>query len=121
MSMKLESEIKLVGPAPRALEGWRIGYARISTADQELRLQEDALQAAGCQKIYKDVASGKSPERPAVDGALRFLREGDTVVVDKVDRLGRSLKHPIETLLKLEEPKTQFRSLSESIDTSTAA
>lgn len=96
-----------------------IGYGRVSTADQSLDLQLDALKDVGCQKIFQDVASGARSDRPGLDEAMAYLREGDTLVVWKLDRLGRSLKHLIEVLTRLNEEKKAFRSLQESLDTST--
>ncbi len=97
-----------------------IGYARVSTDDQKLDLQTDALTAAGCDRIFFDVASGKVDQRPGLADAISHLREGDTLVVWKLDRLGRSLKHLIDTTIWLGANNIQFRSLTESIDTSTS-
>jgi DNA invertase Pin-like site-specific DNA recombinase len=94
-----------------------IGYARVSTADQSLDLQTDALKQAGCGKLYEDTESGAKAERAGLSSALDMLREGDTLVVWKLDRLGRSLKHLIETVKTLEERGVGFRSLQENIDT----
>jgi DNA invertase Pin-like site-specific DNA recombinase len=80
-----------------------VGYARISTQDQNLDLQKDALLKIGCQKIYEDIASGAKSSRTGLDEALAYLREGDTLVVWKLDRLGRSLKHLIEVVTSLHE------------------
>lgn len=96
-----------------------IGYARVSTADQSLHLQKDALTAAGCQEIYEDTASGAKSARPGLEKALARLREGDTLVVWKLDRLGRSLKHLIESVQALESRGVGFRSLQDNIDTTT--
>ena len=98
-----------------------IGYARVSTPDQYLRMQEDALKSAGCKDIYKDVASGAKTARPGLDDALSHLRAGDTLVVWKLDRLGRSLPHLIETVKKLNDEKIGFKSLQENIDTTTSS
>ena len=80
-----------------------VGYARVSTADQKLDLQLDALRAAGCERLQTDVASGASTARLGLDEACRYLRPGDTLVVWKLDRLGRSLPHLIETIKALDE------------------
>src|SRR5919112_6351029 len=98
-----------------------IGYPRISTADQSLNLQRDALLAAGCPEIrvYTDIASGAKADRPGLEAALHDLREGDTLVVWKLDRLGHSLKHLIETVHALDARGVGFKSLQEHIDTTT--
>ena len=98
----------------------KIGYARVSTADQHLRMQEDALKSAGCEEIYSDVISGVKSQRPGLDKALNYAREGDTIVVWKLDRLGRSIQHLIQTITWLIEKKIGFKSLQENIDTSTS-
>jgi DNA invertase Pin-like site-specific DNA recombinase len=90
-----------------------IGYARISTLDQTLALQQDALTAAGCEQLYTDTASGSVTERPGLSQALSHLRAGDTLVVWRLDRLGRSLPHLIETVRQLQERGIGFRSLQE--------
>ena len=95
----------------------RIGYARISTQEQNLDLQKDALRRAGCKKIIEDVASGKTENRPGLDHVRELLREGDVLVVWRLDRLGRSLKHLIELMTDLEQKRIGFQSLQESIDT----
>ena len=97
-----------------------IGYARISTEDQKLDLQMDALKKAGCEKLYEDVASGARSQRAGLDAALAYVREGDVLVVWKLDRLGRSLQHLIETITALQARGVGFRSLQENIDTTTA-
>ena len=99
--------------------GYRIGYARVSTLEQDEALQHDALQAARCQRIFTDKASGKLEHRPALDAMREQLRPGDTVVVWRLDRLGRSLRHLIDTIQDLESHGVAFLSLTESIDTST--
>lgn len=96
-----------------------IGYARVSTKDQHLHMQEDALKSAGCEEIYVDIASGAKSQRPGLDKALAYVREGDTLVVWKLDRLGRSVQHLIETVAKLSKKKIGFKSLQENIDTHT--
>jgi DNA invertase Pin-like site-specific DNA recombinase len=98
----------------------KIGYARVSTADQHLRMQEDALKSAGCEEIFTDVVSGSKSQRPGLDKALEYVREGDTLVVWKLDRLGRSIQHLIQLMTSLNERKISFKSLQESIDTSTS-
>ena len=98
----------------------KIGYARVSTSDQHLRMQEDALKSAGCEEIYTDVISGVKSQRPGLDKALNYAREGDTIVVWKLDRLGRSIQHLIQTITSLIERKIGFKSLQENIDTSTS-
>lgn len=97
-----------------------VGYARISTHEQTLNLQKDALQQVGCEQLFTDTASGASTERPGLDAALRFVRSGDTLVVWRLDRLGRSLKHLIETIGTLQARGIGFRSIQESIDTTTS-
>src|SRR5512135_3779293 len=98
-----------------------VGYARVSTFEQTLSLQQDALQKAGCGKIFTDTASGSRTDRPGLDQALAFLRDGeDMLVVWRLDRLGRSLRHLIDTIGGLQERGIGFRSLQESIDTTTS-
>src|SRR6266480_5447134 len=97
-----------------------IGYARVSTQDQTWNLQKDALEKIGCSKIFTDTASGAQAERKGLEEALEFLREGDTLVVWKLDRLGRTLKHLIETVTDLSQRNIGFKSLTESIDTTTS-
>ena len=97
-----------------------IGYARVSTHDQTLNLQRDALEKAGCNKIFTDTASGAKAERKGLDEALDYVRKGDTLVVWRLDRLGRSLPHLITTMTALEERGIGFKSLTENIDTTTS-
>jgi len=97
-----------------------IGYARISTLSQNLDLQKDALEKAGCKKIYVEQMSGSSRIRPELEKTLEMLRNGDTLVVWRLDRLGRSLKHLIELISKLEQKEIGFKSLMESMDTTTS-
>ena len=97
-----------------------IGYARVSTQDQTLDLQKDALHKAGCQKIFTDVASGAKQERKGLEDALSHAREGDIIVVWRLDRLGRSITHLIETVSGLATRGVGFRSLTENIDTTTS-
>jgi DNA invertase Pin-like site-specific DNA recombinase len=97
-----------------------IGYARISTQEQTLNLQQDALEKAECNKIFTDVISGVKAERKGLDEALVYVRKGDTLVVWRLDRLGRSLPHLITTMTSLEERGIGFKSLTENIDTTTS-
>jgi DNA invertase Pin-like site-specific DNA recombinase len=94
-----------------------IGYARVSTADQTLNLQLDALKHIGCAKIFTDTVSGAKAERKGLDEAISYVRDGDTLVVWRLDRLGRSLQHLIETITVLHNRGIGFRSLTEQIDT----
>lgn len=97
-----------------------VGYARVSTPDQKLTLQRDALKAAGCKRIFSDVASGAQTERPGLTKALEYARRGDTLVVWKLDRFGRSLVDLIDGVRRLQERRVGFRSLQESLDTTTS-
>lgn len=97
----------------------RIGYARVSTQQQNLALQQDALKGAGCEQIIIDVASGKTARRSGLEQLWDILRCGDVLVVWRLDRLARSLKHLIELLSELEERGIGFQSLQESIDSTT--
>jgi DNA invertase Pin-like site-specific DNA recombinase len=96
-----------------------IGYARISTSGQSLDLQIDALRGAGCARVFSDTASGSVAERPQLAAALDHLRRDDTLVVWRLDRLGRSLRHLVETVAGFEERGVGFRSIQEAIDTTT--
>ena len=97
-----------------------VGYARISTADQSLAPQIDALKAAGCGEIFEDCVSGSKMDRPGLNQALDHLRSGDTLIVWKLDRLGRSMSHLIDTVRDLDQRGIGFRSLTEGIDTTTS-
>jgi len=96
-----------------------VGYARVSTHDQNLELQKDALQKAGCERIFMDQVSGSIAMRPGLEQTMDFIREGDTLVVWRLDRLGRSLKHLIELVTQLDQKNIGFKSLMESMDTNT--
>ncbi len=107
-------------PGTRELiAGQTIGYARVSTSDQDAALQRDALRVAGAAKVFEDVASGAKADRPGLVAALAYLRQGDTLAVWKLDRLGRSLPHLVQTVTELAERGIGFRSLTENIDTTT--
>jgi DNA invertase Pin-like site-specific DNA recombinase len=97
-----------------------IGYARVSTHEQTLHLQQDALTKVGCTKIFTDTASGAKTERKGLEEALTYVRKGDILVVWRLDRLGRSLPHLITTMTDLEERGIGFKSLTENIDTTTS-
>jgi DNA invertase Pin-like site-specific DNA recombinase len=97
-----------------------IGYARVSTHEQTLNLQRDALTKEGCTKIFTDTASGAKTERIGLEDALNYVRKGDTLVVWRLTRLGRSLSHLITTMTDLEERGIGFKSLTENIDTTTS-
>jgi DNA invertase Pin-like site-specific DNA recombinase len=97
-----------------------VGYARVSTRDQNYELQLDALEAAGCSKIFEEKLSGAQRDRPELKAALDYVRSGDALVVWKLDRLARSLKQLIETVEMLSEHKIGFRSLTENIDTTSS-
>ncbi|MEE4210860.1 MAG: recombinase family protein [Parvularcula sp.] len=96
-----------------------VGYARVSTQDQKPALQRDALTAAGCEKLFEETASGAQRDRPQLQAAIDYMREGDTLVVWKLDRLARSMKQLIETVEGLDARGIGFRSLTEAIDTTT--
>jgi DNA invertase Pin-like site-specific DNA recombinase len=96
-----------------------IGYARVSTQDQSLELQREALVKAGCQKVHEDKVSGTRTDRPGLAKAMELLREGDTLVVWKLDRLGRSVKQLVDLVGELHKQGIQFKSLTDAIDTGT--
>lgn len=107
---------------PSTRPGNLIGYARVSTADQTLDSQVRDLEAAGCARVFTDVASGAKSERPGLEEALGALQEGDTLLVWRLDRLGRSLGHLIQVVQELRERGVHFRSLRDgAIDTTTAS
>ena len=101
--------------------GHLLGYARVSTTDQHPQLQVDALQRAGCYRVFVETASGARSDRPVLEQLLDQLRPGDTLVVWKLDRLGRSLRHLVDTVTNLADRGVGFRSLQEAIDTTTPA
>jgi DNA invertase Pin-like site-specific DNA recombinase len=98
-----------------------VGYSRVSTEDQKLDLQVDALKTAGCEKFFSDQVSGASKLKPGLEEALDYLRSGDTLVVWKLDRLGRTVKGLVDLVQCLQDKGIQFRSLTDGIDTSTTA
>ena len=98
-----------------------IGYARVSTDDQDTRLQTDALEKAGCNRIFREKASGAKTDRPELARLIDTVRKGDVVIVWKLDRLGRSLPHLIELVAGLEGRGIGMRSLTDNIDTTTAS
>jgi DNA invertase Pin-like site-specific DNA recombinase len=98
-----------------------IGYARVSTQDQNLDLQIEALTNAGCEKLFHDRTSGSRAERPGLSKVLETLREGDTLVVWKLDRLGRSVKNLVDLVSALQKQGIQFKSLTDAIDTGTSS
>lgn len=99
----------------------RIGYVRVSTLDQRLDVQHEALKRSGCERTFDDTVSGKVADRPGLQKALDILRDGDTLVVWKLDRLGRSVKQLVDLVSRFEEEGIHFVSLTDSIDTSTPA
>jgi DNA invertase Pin-like site-specific DNA recombinase len=101
--------------------GHLLGYARVSTTDQQPQLQVDALTSAGCYRVFVETASGARSDRPVLAQVLDQLRPGDTLVVWKLDRLGRSLRHLVDTVTALADRGIGFRSLQEAIDTTTPA
>lgn len=98
----------------------RIGYARVSTDDQNLDLQRDALNKASCKTIYEETASGKSAHRPQLENCLKALRSGDTLVVWRLDRLGRSLSDLVKIITDLEQQGIAFENITERIETGSA-
>lgn len=98
-----------------------IGYARVSTDDQKLELQLDALKTAKCKRIFTDKLGGSRKERPGLNDALSHLRSGDTLIVWKLDRLGRTVKGLVDLISELEEQGVNFKSLTDGIDTTTSA
>ncbi len=98
-----------------------IGYARVSTQDQNLALQLEALRKTGCEKIFKDKVGGKKNKRPELTKAMNDLRRGDTLVVWKLDRLGRSVRQLIDLVSELGEQGVQFKSITDSIDTGSSS
>ena len=106
-------------PKRRKKQGMKIGYARVSTADQNLNLQLDALKKIRCEKIYQEKVSGARFARPELDEMMKNVRSGDIIVVWKLDRLGRSLKHLVELVGTLMEKEVGLQSLNDPIDTTT--
>ena len=96
-----------------------VGYARVSTQDQHLALQRDALEKAGCEKFFSDIASGAKTERDGLEQALEFVRPGDTLVVWKLDRIARSMQDMLDRMEKIKSAGAGFKSLTEQIDTNT--
>lgn len=115
---KLADNIKL---PPAANTGVLLGYARVSTDEQNLELQVDALKAAGCTHVYTDKTSGATTIKPGLEELLSYARRGDTLVVWKLDRLGRTVKGLVDFVESLGEREVHFRSLTDSIDTSTSS
>lgn len=99
----------------------KVGYARVSTQEQDTAAQIDALKAAGCERAFAETASGAQRDRPELTAALTYMRPGDTLVVWKLDRLARTLKQLVETVEMLGERKIGFQSLTEAIDTTSAS
>ena len=99
----------------------KIGYARVSTPEQSLALQLDALRQAGCRKVYEEIISGARVERPVLQDLLTHLRDGDVLMIWKLDRLGRSLRHLIEVVTDLAQRGIGFQSLQENLDTTTSS
>jgi DNA invertase Pin-like site-specific DNA recombinase len=108
-------------PSDTATKGLRIGYARVSTDDQNLDHQLDTLRAGGCSQVYEEKISGSHKNRPELEHALRALRRGDTLVVQRLDRLGRSLPDLVQIVTTLKQRGVAFESLAEKIETTSAA
>lgn len=104
-----------------SFETMLLGYARVSTEEQNLELQVDALERAGCERVFSDKLSGSCLDRPGLAAALSHLRSGDTLVVWKLDRLGRTVRQLVEFVAKLNQDGVEFRSLTDGIDTTTPA
>lgn len=98
-----------------------IGYARVSTQDQNLDLQRDALEKAGCKKLFEDTVSGTRADKPGLIKAMEVLREGDTLVVWRLDRLGRSVKQLVDLISDLHKKSIHFKSITDAIDTGTTS
>lgn len=97
----------------------KIGYVRVSTEDQNMTMQLDALHAAGCERIFEDIASGAKESRPGLNDALAFVRKGDELVVWKLDRIGQSLSHLVKLMAQFQDHGVGFRSITENIETET--
>jgi DNA invertase Pin-like site-specific DNA recombinase len=118
-ALKSKPQPQAAPSAPAA--GLKIGFARVSTPDQDLAMQIDALKAAGCDRIFTETGSGAKADRPYLNAALSHLRPGDTLVVWRLDRLGRDLKHLVELVDDFKKRGIGLRSLMDPIDTTTAA
>jgi len=119
--MTYENRLEVLHHHCKGRATMNIGYARVSTQDQNLVFQQQALEQAGCQKVFEDQLSGKRDDRPGLARALEVLRAGDTLVVWKLDRLGRSVKQLVDLVARLQEQGIQFKSLTDNIDTSTTS
>src|SRR5699024_2287658 len=112
----LHNHPEFMSSATLGIMAHALGYARVSTTDQDTQLQHDALTAAGCYRIFTDTSSGAIQSRPELNKLLDQLRPGDTLVVWRLDRLGRSIRHLIDQLSELQHRGIEFRSLQENID-----
>ena len=121
MSHNLSDKLCPEYPTIDKIQDMRIGYARVSTDDQTLDLQRDALKRARCREMYEEQAGGKNTGRPQLEGCLKSLREGDTLVVWRLDRLGRNLADLVKLIADLEQRKINFESLTEKIETNSPA